>query len=505
MAALLFCLAAVAQSQTAEQPTAAAGRRVALIAGNQNYSKLPPLTAGAQEVAQIRAALKNAGFAVTEVSNATLAELAKALEDFPAQVQPGDTCLFYYSGYAVQAEDTDLLLPVDFDPALPLHNHAYPVTRLAKNLEIRHAGLKLFFLEGARRIEASLPDATLPGLLIPDTGDLTEILFAIPAAANQAVETPKSQPGLFTSALARLIDRKGLSLSDLMPELLKTVMAGSNNQQQPVAGMKITRRFYFHEPEVVRAVEIPRQNHTDREFYVWIPAAKFLMGCVPADTKCEKNEKPQHEVTLSKPFWMGQNEVRVSSYQLFVSASKKAHRMPPGPFWDKKWERDDRPISGMSWEDAAAYCGWAGGRLPTEAEWEYAARAGKPNEVYPLDSENSRDKANFAGKKGNDIFEYTAPVRKFDANGFQLYDMAGNVWEFVNDWYSADYYASSPAVDPKGPDEGKQHVRRGGSFFSDPKKHLRISIREPSNAENNVGFRCVLGDTPETRRLLQNP
>ena len=113
---------------------------------------------------------------------------------------------------------------------------------------------------------------------------------------------------------------------------------------------------------------------------------------------------PQHWVTISRNFYLGATETTVDAYQRFVVANKKEHRkMPRAPDWDKHWQQGNYPVNSISWADAQAFCQWAGGRLPTEAEWEYAARAGKDNEIYPLNTENSRDKANFKGISGNVI------------------------------------------------------------------------------------------------------
>jgi formylglycine-generating enzyme required for sulfatase activity len=246
-----------------------------------------------------------------------------------------------------------------------------------------------------------------------------------------------------------------------------------------------------------------RVNAKDRQSYVFIPAGKFLMGCVPEDTKCDDHEKPQHEVTITKPFWMGETEVQVSGYLRFIENATPKRKMPRAPIEHKGWNQTNLPMANIGPEDAEAFCQWVGGRLPTEAEWEYAARGGKVNEIVPLNAETAREKANFSGTKGNDRFENVAPVRQFDPNGFGLFDMSGNLWEFVSDYYSKTYYEESPKEDPKGPPSGKERVVRGGSWFSDPTQHLRISFRNKGNGGNIVGFRCVLPDSEEIRKQLR--
>jgi formylglycine-generating enzyme required for sulfatase activity/tetratricopeptide (TPR) repeat protein len=495
IAALILSMGVIALPQTGG-PDQRAGRRLALVIGNQNYLKLRPLAAAPKEVELVRNALVAANFQVTSVMNAGYDDLTKAVSSFVAGVKPGDICFFYYSGYAAQDAEDDLLIPTDFDPAKDSldSNTAYPLTVPAKYFTLKGASLKMFFVEGARKIDVRISNAR-PGLRVPDVRGLGEVLMAIPAASETFVETPSDQVGLFTNALVQTMNREGLPLSSLMPQVQKAVLEQGKGPQPNYVSTVLPPEFYFHAPRKETAGPSRVQNRIDREFYVWIPPGKFWMGCVPSDAKCDNNEKPRHAVTITKGFWMGENEVQVDSYRKFVDVHRtERQKMPPANLESRNWRDGALPINNMTWEDARNYCSWAGGRLPTEAEWEYAARGGK-DKVYPFDDpEESRDKANFHGKQGNDVYEYTAPVKKFDVNSFGLYDMSGNVWELVNDFLGP--YPDSPVIDPKGPETGKVHVQRGGSFDSDA-RHLRISIRRPAGTWSNVGFRCVLNSLPQ--------
>ena len=230
-------------------------------------------------------------------------------------------------------------------------------------------------------------------------------------------------------------------------------------------------------------------NPKDGLKYVWIPPGTFMMGCSPGDTECADDEKPPHQVTITKGFWLGRTEVTVGAYKRFTAA--KGRRMPPEPNsygrpLNPGWGAEGMPIVDVTWDDAQAYCRWAGGRLPTEAEWEYAARGGSAQARYgspdkvAWDSENSRKQMHPVGEK--------------QANGFVLYDMLGNVWEWVNDWYDDNYYRSSPSQDPAGPATGELHVLRGGSWV-DSSREVRVSIRSriinDAGFDSTSGFRCV--------------
>jgi formylglycine-generating enzyme required for sulfatase activity len=281
---------------------------------------------------------------------------------------------------------------------------------------------------------------------------------------------------------------------------------------------------------------------------VWIPGGTFLMG---TDEKDFPDAGPVHEVTV-RGFWMEAHEVTNEQFARFVKetgyvtvAEKPMGPLPPGSFgfeapagevtldnpyrWWKfvpgaNWRhpegpgsslqgREKHPVVHVSWDDAAAYAKWAGKRLPTEAEWEFAARgglAGKPyawgDELKPggkwmanvwqgaFPKENSRE----------DGFVTTAPVMSYPPNAYGLYDMAGNVWEWCSDWYRPDYYAQSPRRDPKGPDTSHdpqepgvpKRVQRGGSFMCSDLYCVRYRVAgrgkgEPVSAANHIGFRCV--------------
>lgn len=235
-------------------------------------------------------------------------------------------------------------------------------------------------------------------------------------------------------------------------------------------------------PEEIKPGTV-KLNPRDGLKYVWIPPGTFMMGCSAGDSECALGEKPAHQVTITKGFWMGQTEVTVVAYRKFVGTT--GTQMPEAPNFNGGWIDQEMPIANVSWNDATAFCGWAGGRLPTEAEWEYAARAGSTNARYGPSDEVAWY-SNNSGQKAHEVAQKRP-------NAWNLYDTLGNVWEWVNDWYGENYYPASPERDPKGPDSGQYRVLRGGSWISVPRS-VRVSDRGgdgPGGRYNFYGFRCA--------------
>jgi eukaryotic-like serine/threonine-protein kinase len=285
---------------------------------------------------------------------------------------------------------------------------------------------------------------------------------------------------------------------------------------------------------------ITRTSPKDGMVQVYVPAGEFLMGSTDADIDavmnaclyCQrawfKDETPQHQVYLDV-FWIDRTEVTNAMFAQFVTETgyqtdaekigsgivfqlfSRDWKMIQGANWRHPLGSDsdlhglgDHPVVQMSGNDSEAYCAWAGRRLPTEAEWEKAAR-GTDGRTYPWGNQvpmgnllNFGDRnlnGNGSDNTADDGYMFTAPVGSYPAGAspYGVLDMAGNVGERVSDWYGAAYYASSPARNPTGLSAGEYHVIRGGSW-SRMARYVRAAARYKylqKNRSNGLGFRCV--------------
>jgi formylglycine-generating enzyme required for sulfatase activity len=216
---------------------------------------------------------------------------------------------------------------------------------------------------------------------------------------------------------------------------------------------------------------------------VLIPGGTFGMGMHGGE------DNPLHEVTVS-PFYLDKTEVTNAQYFAFCTETERSLPI----FWEMERFRcgpdfPDHPVVGVSHYDAVAYAEWAGKRLPTEAEWEFAARGGLEGKKFPHGDEPDAEYINHK-RAGN---EGTLPVGSLLPNAYDLHDMSGNVREWVLDRYDPDYYLEGPTEDPQGPEKGRFRVIRGGGWFSGPVcNHIDRRNGLPSNfGDFNVGFRCA--------------
>lgn len=223
---------------------------------------------------------------------------------------------------------------------------------------------------------------------------------------------------------------------------------------------------------------------------VQISEGPFVMGS--RDNDSDPDEKPEHQVYL-KGYFFDKHEVTQFAYDRFAKMTKRAKRKVE-VFEDDpaKLLKPEHPMVAVTWDDAEAYCKWAGKRLPTEAEWEKAAR-GEGKRRYPWGDDFVVAYANIDGNE--DAFRYLAPPGSFESgrSPYGIYDMTGNVGEWVSDFYDENYYRKSPYRDPKGPDQGDQRVIRGGSW-RETKRNVRASKRfqaKPWRHDVTVGFRCA--------------
>jgi formylglycine-generating enzyme required for sulfatase activity len=505
------------------------GRRFALVIGNDAYP-WNPLNHAVSDAKTVAGALRQSGFDadnVTLATNLNLKSMQRTAREFIGKLREGDLAFVYYSGHGVEVGGENFLIPVDF-PAdaneSEVQDEAYSAQQLLRNLERSPARARILVLDACRNNRLRKVRDMGGGLSRMD-GKGTLVVFATSAGATAA------DNGLFATQLSEWLPKPGIAATQLFADMARSVDRNSGRKQTPaiygllledfsfVAGHPVptpnvdadlynsvsdssdphlleevagqirdsqmasalrTRARVLQERLATKSPDVPaspkvgnfKVNPKDGLKYVWIPPGSFNMGCSPGDTDCHSDEKTSHMVTLTKGFYLGQTPVTKSAYKRVTGTDPKYVTGPRGPV-----------VGG--WTEADGYCKAIGGRLPTEAEWEYAARAGTTGSRY-----GDLDKIAWyeANSKG---FHDVGQKR---ANEWGLFDMLGNVAQWVADWYNECYYLTNNNwQDPIGPPEGGGKVVRGFSWVGGPRS-MRVSLRNwhPST-ESFVfdGFRCA--------------
>lgn len=380
--------------------------------------------------------------------------------------------------------------------------------------------------------------------LCTDLSGFRVVAEALPsevAAASNASQESVDTPEQFARFLARV---KELVASGKKPEARKFVaqaLTSGRLQKDVDLGPWLQ--------DMVEALIDVTEDHTRESFVnslgmrmVRIPPGAFVMGSSEMDIAWAmstlaqgqpvqiENEFPFHKVRLTRPFFIADTEVTVGQFRRFVEATgyvtdaeaegggqifnveRSRFERKEGTSWrNPGWKvTDDQPVTMVSYDDAVAFCEWLTAteklvyKLPTEAQWEYAARGGIPFGAFPWgDSLPDGERANYADRntdfewrdrQADDGYKFVAPVGTYQPNGYGLYDMAGNVLEWVRDYYGEDYYRYAPEVDPEGPGHGESRVTKGGEWLFGP-INLRCAFRgwaRPDLAFSNTGFRVVV-------------
>ena len=437
-----------------------------------------------------------------------------------------DTVLIYFAGHGIERDGVSYILPQDAKIALP-ELTAIQTKYMKDQLQVCKAEKRILVLDachsGAGRGENKMGEA-LDRELSDAKGMIT---LASCRLKEISYEWDEKQHGVFThyliEALKGAADRGDgvLWASEVNVYVWDKVRKWA------------ARRGLSQNPKYVAAVEgeivfgnVPigqtyiRQK--DGMKMVYIPAGTFMMGDETGDLDGTESglKIPQHEV-YTDAFYMDEHEVTNEQYCRFLNSisvsdvnwrgdwhdssgnplicheysyiEKSGSRFKPKSGYEK------HPVVSVYWEGTEAYSQWVGGRLPTEAEWEKAARGGLVGKKYPNGDTISHDDANYEGTGGKDRWERTAPVKSFAPNGYGLYDMAGNVYEWCSDWWDEDYYEKSPKNNPtcSSPQylSVGVHVIRGGGWRGNSSR-VRCGYRQLDNGDPNwgtdYGFRVVV-------------
>ena len=535
---LLFfaALAAIHAQPTREITVSAAssGKRLALVVGNADYASeyVADLKNTLNDADSMTVALRQLGWEVMSLKNGTLPAIEGGLKQFYQKLSAGsyEAGMFYYSGHGISVGGVNYLVPTDAQPLSEndVKYECLDANRVLSAME-GNTPVKILVLDACRNNPFSRAWKSVSnsgGLSYMDSPKGTFIGFAA-APGAMASDSRTGKNGLYTAALLQHLRTPGLSIDQVFTRAAGTtqVLAQRENwDQTPFKNSSLTAEFYFFpgptlpqpQPESQTQTQTPPSYVPDH--MVFVEGGWFEMGDVFGEG--QDNEQPVHKVKVAS-FLIGKYEVTFSEYDLYCEVT---NRSKPG----SRESREDCPVINISWLEAVEYCNWRseqagyekvysikgenvtadwdanGFRLPTEAEWEYAARQ-RGEKVRFGNGENiaTTKQLNFIGSsKKKESYSRTGkypftilPVGSLSSpNRLGVHDMSGNVSEYCWDWYDPDYYAKSPSENPRGPISGEARVVRGGAWASGP-EDLRAANRNSNfwvkGGWGYVGFRLA--------------
>ena len=498
----------------AKPATTEGGRRLALVVGNSAYNHAKPLPNPLNDARDISKALGDLGFSVKTLTDANRQAMKQGINDWGRNLKANDIALFYFAGHAVEVNGLNYLCPTDANPQneAQVEYEAVPVNLVMGWMETAQTLTNIVLLDACRdNPYRSLfkSNAAAGGLGKMDAPAGTFIGFA--ASPGKPSSDGDRSNGLYTEAILAAITKPNRTIDQIFNEVNANVRRRSNGQQVPFKSSSLEADFYF---KVENTPTPPPNEVTPPPITVTPPSgkriAKFLdlpfadMVYVEGGTfdmgsnEGSGDEKPVHSVTVGS-FMMGKYEVTQAQWRAVMGSD-------PPELYNKNC--DDCPVERVSWNDIQEFLkklnARTGGnyRLPTEAEWEYAARGGKSwrdgytyagsNDLKTMGWFDGNYKDSKHGKEGT-----THPVGKKLGNQLGIHDMSGNVWEWCSDWYADNWYAQAAAgqPNPENKDFGAKtnRVLRGGSWYYTP-INARVANRfhlYPEYRYYSFGFRLV--------------
>ena len=494
----------------AASPAVWAGR-LALVIGNRDYA-VGALKNPFNDAEAMAGALGGLGFQVMLVRNLRRDDIGRTVEGFAGRIRPGDDVVVFYAGHGLQVKGVNYLPAVDASIRVEgdVVLNSLNLNELLQRLDEAKAGVRLLLVDACRDNPYSRSFRSNARGLARVEGAPSGTLMHFATRPGGVAADGTGATGLYTSHLLQHLRTPGLPVESMLKRVAADVRKASGSDQQPWTEGALDGEFYFAgdanasaamqrpEPAIARPQAAPQpagpavgQVVQDCDVcppLVVIPGGEFVMGSAGNEDGRQDNEGPQHRVSV-QPFLLGRTEVTQGQWKA-VMGSNPSHFSQCG---------DDCPVDSVSWNDAQEYlrklnarAGKASYRLPSEAEWEYAARSGSSQRWDFGDSEQQLGEyAWYTVNSGAKTF----PVGQKRANGYGLYDMHGNVYEWVQDvWH--DSYNGAP-TDGSAWMLGANpawRVLRSGGWYSDPPHLLRSATRGgdvPVHRDRFVGFRIA--------------
>ena len=492
-------------------PQVSAAERVALVVGNNSYVHGSPLKNCVNDARTVAEGLRGCGFEVTLVEDGGLQDLEGKVREFKRAATGAKAAWFYYAGHGAEVAGTNYLIPVDakVEEEFEVKHKTLPLDQVLGAMDGSGAPLKVVVLDCCRDNPFGRGWSRSGSQGLAQVGSTPKgTIIAYATAPGQVASDGNGKNSPYTSALVLALAKPGLEIDAVFRETGRAVQEFTDNKQSPWLNISFYGSFVVRlggpgmpvapappmaevspldRGEAGKSMEMKLPGGVPVTFQ-YCPPGEFTMGS-PKTEEGRLDSENQVPVRISKGFWMARTECTQAQWRAVMGSDPS------------KFKGDDLPVENVSWGDVQEFMGKlndAGGlregwkwSLPTEAQWEYACRAGTTT-VFSFGNSLTSRQANFGWKYGDSVGETnTSRVGSYAANEWGLYDMHGSVWECCTDWYAKGLQGGA---DPKGPLSGLSRVVRGGSWSYDAIS-CRAAFRfryVPGLRTFDLGFRPAL-------------